>query len=270
MRLFMTETYSTLKQTRDINICDTHAHINFSQFDKDREEILRDINERFDYVIEVGIDIEASEAANDLAEKNKNIYSATGIHPHDVVSTSKNYREKLEALSKSDKVVAVGEIGLDYYRDISPRRTQRIMFAEQLELAMENRLPVIVHVRDAYNDAIEILEKFAGNVKGVVHAFSGDRNYAERIVELGFKIGIGGPITYKKNHELREAVKTTDINFLLPETDCPFLPPQQYRGKRNQPGYVEFVIKKIAEVKGLTIPECSKKLCNNGKELFGI
>ncbi len=266
----MTETYSTLKQTRDINICDTHAHINFSQFDKDREEILRDINERFDYVIEVGIDIEASEAAKDLAEKNRNIYSAIGIHPHDVASTSKNYREKLEALSKSDEVVAVGEIGLDYYRDISPRRTQRIMFAEQLEFAMENRLPVIIHVRDAYDDALEILEKFAGNVEGVVHAFSGDRNYSERVVGLGFKIGIGGPVTYKKNHELRETVKTTDINFLLPETDCPFLPPQPYRGKRNQPGYVEFVIKKIAEVKGLTVPECSKKLCNNGRELFGI
>ncbi|MFO7881709.1 MAG: TatD family hydrolase [Kosmotogaceae bacterium] len=266
----MTETYSTLKQTRNTNICDTHSHINFSQFDNDREKILKDIEERFDFVIEVGIDIDASVAAIELAEKNRKVYSAVGIHPHDVASAKRNYRERLEELGKSVKVVAIGEIGLDYYRDISPRRTQRIMFAEQLEFAMEKKLPVIIHVRDAYEDALEILEKFAGNLKGVVHAFSGDKHYAERVVNMGFKIGIGGPVTYKKNHKLREAVKNTEIDFLLPETDCPFLPPQPYRGKRNQPAYVEYVINKIADVKGISVTECSKKLCDNGIELFGI
>ncbi|TYB90901.1 MAG: TatD family deoxyribonuclease [Kosmotoga sp.] len=270
MRLFMTETYSTLKQMRDINVCDTHAHINFSHFDKDREEILRDIDERFDFVVEVGIDIDASADANKLAEKNRKVYSSIGIHPHDVSSAGKNYREELEELSKHKKVVAIGEIGLDYYRDISPRRTQRIMFAEQLEFSMEKKLPVIIHVRDAYDDALEILESFAGNINGVVHAFSGDKYSAEKIVSMGFKIGIGGPVTYKKNNELREAVKSTDIKFLLPETDCPFLPPQPFRGKRNQPVYIEHIIRKIAEIKEIDVTECSKKLCDNGRELFGI
>ncbi|MGC9383623.1 MAG: TatD family hydrolase [Kosmotogaceae bacterium] len=266
----MTETYSTLKQTPNIKICDTHTHLSFPQFDEDREEILKDIDDRFDFAIEVGIDINASANANNLADKNSKIYSSIGIHPHDVVSAGNDYREKLEDLSKHKKVVAIGEIGLDYYRDISPRRTQRIMFAEQLEFAMEKKLPVIVHVRDAYDDALEILERFAGSVTGVIHAFSGNKYTAEKIVSMGFKIGIGGPVTYKKNNELREAVKVTDINFLLPETDCPFLPPQPYRGKRNQPAHVEYVIKKIADIKGIDVTGCSKKLCDNGMELFGI
>ncbi len=256
----------------DIVLCDTHAHLAFRQFDNDREKILREIEKGTPaFVVEVGINVENSKKCVEIAESHQNVYASVGIHPHDSGSISgDNYLEAIRTLASSEKVVAIGEIGLDYYRDLSPRDQQRRVFSELLEVAAENDLPVIVHVRDAYEDAIEALRPFSGRSSIVVHSFSGTLGDAKMIAELGFFLGIGCPITYKRNNGLREAVRKAPLDQLLPETDSPFLPPQELRGKRNEPKNVLHVFRMVSELKGLALSDCSTALLDNARGFFRV
>jgi len=256
-----------------IPICDTHAHLSFRHFDSDRHDILRTIERGvLSFVVEVGIDLDNSRKCIELADSEDHVYATVGVHPHDSakVATGK-YLETMEAfVSSSRKVVAIGETGLDYYRDLSPRKVQKQVFIDQLNLASKMKLPAVVHIRDAYDDALEVLRDEAPGTKVVVHSFSGDMECAKKIINLGFYVGIGCPITYKRNDELREVVRSIPLDRILPETDSPFLPPQEMRGKRNDPVNVRYVFSMISDLKGISLEECSGILLENATSFFGI
>jgi len=252
-----------------MKVVDTHAHLQMKHFENDREEII----EKFEkdgilYVINVGINIEDSQLSVEFSNKYSKIFASVGVHPHESKDTPKGYLEVLEKLSKNQKVVAIGEIGLDYFRNFSPKEIQQKVFTEQLLLAKELELPVIIHIRDAYEDAFNILESFGPFEKGgVIHSFSADSDWALKFVKLGFFLGIGGPVTYKKNEVLREVVRMVGENNIITETDCPYLPPQIFRGKRNEPAYVKYVVEKINDIIGYDVSEI---LVKNASELFGV
>ncbi|WP_082128440.1 TatD family hydrolase [Kosmotoga pacifica] len=254
-----------------LSLCDTHTHLAFNHFDHDRDNILKQLEDGYlKFLIEVGTTLEDSKRAIELASRSEKIFVAVGVHPHESSGVTDGYLNELKKLAKKSTVVAIGEVGLDYFRDLSPREIQQKVFYEQLLLAQELDMPVVIHIRDAYNEAYEILKKFSGKLRGVIHAFSGTLEDALRFTELGFKLGIGGPITYPKNNKFREIVKILPIETLIPETDCPYLPPQPYRGKRNEPAYVRFVIEKISELKDLPVRTCADILCANAASLFSL
>ncbi|MDK2951385.1 MAG: TatD DNase family protein [Kosmotogales bacterium] len=267
----MTETSSISGQMPEITLCDTHTHLWYDKFDHDRDRIIDDIKSgKIKYIIDVGTNLFDSEMALNNTKKAENIFASVGIHPHDSEDAPPGYLEILKDFLSDDKVVAIGEIGLDYFRNLSPREVQKKVFIEQISLAKKLKKPIIVHIRDAYDDAYQILKEYSGEIKGVIHSFSSDYEYAEKFISLGFKLGIGGPVTYKKNEELREVVKKIDLKYLLCETDCPYLPPVPFRGKRNEPEYVEYTILKISEIKDIDSKTVSEILCSNGNSLFNL
>ncbi|WP_126992553.1 TatD family hydrolase [Thermosipho globiformans] len=250
-----------------MKIVDTHAHLHMKHFNEDREKIIKNFeNDGIEFIVNVATNIEDSYQCIELSKKYDRIFATVGVHPHDSSSVPNDYLGILEKLAKNEKVVAIGEIGLDYYRNFSPKEVQQKVFAEQLMLAKDLKLPVVVHVRDAYEDAYNILEMI-GPFNGVIHSFSGDREYALKFVKLGFYLGIGGPLTYKKNQQLRDIVRLVGEENIVTETDCPYLPPQPYRGKRNEPSYVKYVVEEINKLIG---EDVSEKLINNARELFGV
>ncbi len=199
------------------------------------------------------------------------IYAAVGIHPHDAKEAQEKDYDKLRAwLQNESKVVAVGEIGLDYYYDFSPKDVQREVFVRQLQLAQETGLPVIIHNRDSHGDMMDILRQEAKGVKGVLHCYSGSVEMAEELLEMGFYLSFAGPLTYKNAAKLPEVVKAVPLERMLIETDCPYLTPQPHRGKRNEPSYVRFVAEKIAEIKGKTWQEVAETTRKNTALLFNI
>ena len=226
-----------------IEIVDTHAHIHMPQFEMDRDSIIENFEkEGIAFIVEVGVDLKSSKKAIKLAYDNQKIFSAVGIHPHDVKDIKSEVLEELEKLAKLSRVVAIGEIGLDYYRNLSPRELQKKYFIEQIKIAKKLDKPIIVHIRDAYDDALDILKEHAKELRVVIHSFSGDINDARVALSLGFFLGIGGPVTFKNAHKLREIVKEIPLDFILSETDCPYLTPEPFRGRRNEPKYVRYVI----------------------------
>lgn len=253
-----------------LKLVDTHAHISFPQFDSDRDRVIGQIeDDEISLLVEIGTNVDDSERAFETVKGLRNAFFSAGVHPHDSSGLDKEGLIKLETLLLNDKAVAVGEIGLDFFRNLSSVEDQVRAFKEQLELAARLDLPVVVHVREAYSEAYEILKEF-GHFKGVIHAFSADLEYARKFVELGFFLGIGGPLTYKKNEGLREVVRQISLDRLVCETDCPYLPPVPFRGKRNEPYYVGYVIKEIANQKGIPPTTCSESLLNNAMRLFSI
>lgn len=253
-----------------MRLVDTHAHLHFHHFEKDLEQVLQKLDSyNFAFVVNVGIDAEDSKRAVSFCEKHEKIYCSIGIHPHEAARVKDDFLEDFEKLLSNKKVVAIGECGLDYYRMLSGRDAQRRVFEAQLEFAKEIDLPVIVHIRDAYAEAYEIISSVGLPTKGgVVHAFSVDEEWALKFVELGMYVGVGGPLTYPNNHTLRRVVRTVGIENILSETDCPYLPPQPARGKRNEPVYVRFVVEEIAKILDMDIEEVSQVLVNNAEELF--
>ncbi len=256
---------------------DTHVHLNFKEFNKDRKEVI----ERFfgvngEKIINVGCDMKSSRESRELALKNENIFAAVGIHPHDADTANKYSLKELEELVKHYKVIAVGEIGLDYFRNLSPREKQIEAFKSQLELAENHQMPIIIHCRDAYNDLLDILKKYkTSNWRGVIHCFNASEKTAEEFLELGFHVGFTGIITYHKNKPAKEpeiyrAIKTVPLNKILVETDCPYLAPVPKRGQRNEPLFVRYVAEKIAEIKKVGFDEVEKITSRNAIELFGI
>ena len=206
-----------------------------------------------------------------MALKHDNIYAAVGVHPHDATEITEHSLQQLAELLSRPKVVALGEIGLDFYRDRSPREIQRNAFRLQIQLAKQLGKPIIVHDRDAHDEVLQILqEEGASEVGGVLHCFSGDVAMAKKCLELGFYLSFPGTITYPKNEAARDVVRAIPVDRILVETDCPYLSPQKFRGKRNEPAYVRYTAEKVAEIKGLTIEDVARVTSRNCFDLFGF
>lgn len=252
-----------------MKLVDSHAHLDML---KDPAQALRLARENhIAQVVTIGIDLESSLRAAELTREHVGVFCTVGLHPHDAGKASVGLWSELKRLALTAPAVAVGECGLDYYRDRSPRTTQREVFARQVELALELGLPLVVHDREAHADVLGILkESGAERVGGVVHCFSGDRRFARQVLDLGFMIGVPGTITYKNNQQLREVVKSVPLKKLLIETDCPFLSPEPLRGKPNQPAYLHHTLTALAKVLGQDPEEVAAVTADNARRLFGL
>jgi len=253
-------------------LADTHAHLDLNDYDSDRSQaIVRARAAGVQFIINVGFNLETSQNAVRLAERYDFIYASVGIHPHDASSATQSVMDKIELLSANDRVVAIGETGLDYYRDHSPRDEQRRSFREHIRLARRLELPLIIHNRDALDDVLDIIDdECAGDVGGVMHCFPGDAAYAEKVVRRGFHVGIGGPVTFSRNGRLVEVARTVPRRTLLLETDAPWLAPKPHRGKRNEPAYVALVAERIAELRDMTVEDLARATTGNAMRLFRI
>jgi TatD DNase family protein len=251
---------------------DSHAHLDLSPLTEAEEEVLRRAGEaRVARVATIGIDPESSARAVAIAHRHAGIYAAVGLHPHGASRLSDEALARLEELSRCDKVVGIGETGLDYYRDRSPRDAQRAAFREQIRLARRRGLPVIVHDRDAHEETLRILaEERADEVGGILHCFSGDLAMARRAVAMGLLVSIPGAITYKGSEAQVEAVRRIPLERLLIETDCPFLAPVPHRGKTNEPSFLPLVAAKVAEIKGLSVGDVARVTTLNALRVFRI
>lgn len=260
-----------------MNLVDTHAHLDFRQFDADREAVIERAQAAgVAALVNVGTDLASSRRAVALAAEHEQIYAAVGMHPHDAKKLDGAALAELRVLAQQPKVVAVGEIGLDFYRDHSPRDVQQRAFRAQLAWAGKMGKPVVVHDRDAHDEVMGILIGWAQGLQGsalsgrlgVLHTFSGDWSMAERAIELGFYISISGPVTYKNADRLAEIVQELPLDRILVETDCPFLTPHPHRGKRNEPAYVRLVANKIAALRGISFDELAEATTTNAQRLF--
>ena len=256
-------------------IIDTHAHIDGADYDEDREEVIERARESgVQYMVNIGCDVESSYRSMELAEQYDFIYATAGIHPHDVKSITEDTYVHLRQLLLHPKVIALGEIGLDFFKNYSPHDVQRTHFRNQIQLAHDMGKPIIVHSRDANEDIIAILSEFYPKDStarpGIFHCFSGDQELADKALEMGFYISFSGSVTFKKAGALREVAKTIPADRLLTETDCPYLTPTPHRGKRNEPAYVNFTAEKLAEIRGLKIDDVQRTMALNFFELFGI
>lgn len=251
---------------------DTHAHLDDKRFDDDRDELIRGLPERgVSRVITPGIDVDSSKKCVDLADKYDIVYAGVGIHPHEASKLEDNYLDQLRTMAQNKKVVAIGEIGLDYYYDFSPRDIQKQRFIEQIELAAELKLPIIIHNRDSHEDMLNILREHKDLINGgVMHCFSGSWEMAKIVLDLGLYISLAGPVTFKNAKKPVEVAKNVPLDRLLIETDSPYLTPVPYRGKRNDPGHVSLVAQKIAEIRGITAEEVRRITTENALNLFKI
>lgn len=255
------------------NLIDTHAHLDHSRFGNETDEvILRARNAGVSPLITVGCDMESAEASIDLANRYDDIYATVGIHPHDAETCTPEALSRLRHWATTEKkVVAIGEIGLDFYRDWSPFDAQRQAFREQIRLAREVGLPIVIHDRDAHDETLQILkEEKASEVGGVFHCFSGDTSFARACIDLGFYISFTPNITYPKSDGLREVIRAIPVDHMMVETDCPYMAPQAFRGKRNEPAYVRHAAACIAEVKGLSEEDVARITTLNARSLFRL
>ena len=258
------------------SIIDTHAHLNMS-FDKDlAETISRATDAGVTQIITVGTDMESSKKAVELSKRYDGVYAAVGIHPHDVTAITMADIDSLGTIAMHPRVVAIGETGLDFYRNISPQDKQKIVFLWQLDLAKELGLPVIIHCRQAAEEMLELLSNrltdYPGAVqyRGVIHCFNGDAATAKQYLDMGFYISLGGYIGYPKSTGLHEVIRSIPKDRLLVETDCPFLPPQNYRGNRNEPAYLTLTVKALAEIMSASYEDIAAATTQNARRLFGL
>lgn len=251
-----------------MRLFDTHAHLDFPQFAEDRDALLEELKARQVAVINVGVDLASSQASLELARGRPYLFAACGVHPHAAGDYCPGAERELEGLLRRG-AVAVGEIGLDFYRGLSPKEAQEAAFRAQLRLARRLDLPVILHQRAAEEAFLRVLTE-EGPVRGVAHAFSGDAAYAHRLVGMGLYLGIGGPLTYRKNEGLRQALRQVPQERLLLETDSPFLPPEPLRGRRNDPTKVGLVALRLAELLGMKPEELAEATFQNACRLFGV
>ena len=251
---------------------DSHAHLDDGRFEKDRENTLNHAKESgVGYIMNPGANLKTSVRAVDLAAKYEMIYASVGVHPHDAKELDEITLELLRGFTKKPKVMAIGEIGLDFYYDHSPRSIQREGFRRQIKLAREVQLPIIVHDRDANEEVFRILkEERAFDVGVVMHCYSGSAELAKQYVRQEAYISIAGPVTYQNAKKTVEVVKTVPLEYLFVETDSPYLTPAPYRGKRNEPAHVKLVVEKIAELKRIDFEEAAIKTTENAKKFFKI
>lgn len=250
---------------------DSHAHIQLSQFQHDQEEVIKRATQaQVNTILVIGFDLETSINAIELAVKYDNLYATVGMHPHDAKKLSQDTLKTFRELINHEKVIAYGEIGLDYYRNLSPKEMQKAAFKAQLDLADENNLPIIIHNRDAYMDILPILEARRGKVRGVLHCFTGDVELMHRSLQIGLHIGIGGIVTFPNAKDMQDVAAAVPEDKLLIETDCPWLTPQFRRGKRNEPAYVVAVAEKIAQLRHTSTEAIGEITTKNFNALFGI
>ena len=250
---------------------DTHAHYDSRKFDADRDEVLSALpGQGVELVVNPGCDLESSRKAVALAERYSFVYAAVGVHPEDCADWQDGHLDKLRALAAHPKVVAIGEIGLDYYwKENPPREFQQRVFRAQLALGLELGLPVIVHDREAHGDCMDIVREFPG-VHGVFHCFSGSAEMAKELVRLGWMISFTGVLTYPNARKAAEAAQAIPLDRIMIETDSPYMAPVPHRGKRNHSGYVAHICERLAELKGISAEECARVTMENGRQFFQI
>ena len=250
-------------------IFDTHAHYDDEAFDADREEVLAGLKEQgVGTVVNVGASIASTKTTLALAETHSFMYAAVGVHPNETAELTDADMKWLESLAENPKVVAIGEIGLDYYWDEPEREIQKHWFSAQLEVAKKTGLPVIIHSRDAAADTLEIMKEHGRDLGGVIHCFSYGPEMAREYLKMGYYLGIGGVVTFTNAKKLKEVVKETSIDRIVLETDCPYLSPVPNRGKRNSSLNLPYVVDMIAELKGITAKEVMEKTWENAKALY--
>ncbi|MCC2250581.1 TatD family hydrolase [Virgibacillus sp. AGTR] len=251
---------------------DTHVHLNARDFFEDRDEtIQRAFDTGVNYMVVVGFDRETIPLAIEIAEQYETIYAAVGWHPVDAIDMTDEELNWIEEFSAHPKVVAIGEMGLDYHWDKSPKDVQKDVFRKQIRLAKKLNMPIIIHNREATEDVIEILqEEGAASIGGIMHCYNDSAKYVQACLDMNFYISLGGPVTFKNAVEPKEVAVQVPLDRLLVETDAPFLAPHPNRGKRNEPSYVKLVAEKIAELRGLTLEEISENTTKNAISLFGI
>lgn len=251
-------------------LIDTHCHLDFPDFDADREEVIqRAKQEGVGCIINIGSSLRGSRAGVNLAKQYDFIYASIGIHPHEADKVDEELIKNIQQLSKEAKVVAIGEIGLDYYRGISSVKNQKQLFSTLLELAKSKSQPVIIHSRQAQEDTFKILKE-KSITYGVVHCFSGNEKFLSQYLDLGLYISFTCNLTYRKSENLRNLAKLVPLECLLLETDAPFLPPEGLRGKRNEPGYVKYLAEELARIKGVDMEEIARVTTANAQKLFRI
>jgi TatD DNase family protein len=251
-------------------LIDTHAHLEDDKFSKDRNQvILRAKQNHIHTIINIGSDLPTSKQSVELAHKYDFIYATLGIHPHDASSFNDNLYYTFLELAKDDKVIGIGEIGLDYYRDLSPRHIQQEVFRIFIRLAKSINLPIIIHARQAHSDILKILrEEEAEKITGVFHSFSGNVDVLQEVIKLGFYISISGVVTY--SDALAKIIRLIPKERLLIETDCPYLTPIPYRGKRNEPAYIKYTLQKISQILEIEIEAIAEIITSNTYRLFKI
>ena len=255
---------------------DTHCHLNFEAYDDDREQVIqRALQAGVTHIINPGVDLPSSRAGLDLSQQYDGVYAAVGIHPNSTADFAPPDLDTIRELAAENKVVAIGEIGLDYYWDKSPKDQQFAAFEAQLELAAELELPVIIHNREASNDVLRVLESWVTDLPvslkdhlGVLHSFSAPPEIAERALSIGFYLGFTGPLTFKKADELRSIARSMPQDRILVETDGPFLTPVPYRGKRNEPAYIPHIVDRLASLRQRSTDEMSTITTENAFRLF--
>ena len=250
---------------------DSHCHLDFDKFDGVREQALADCRANGVHtVINIGADMASSERSIALADQHDMVFATVGVHPHDATALDSAALTRLRELARHEKVVAIGEIGLDYYRDLSPRNVQAKAFRAQLDLALETNLPVVIHTREAFRDTVRIVKEYVPRLRGgVFHCFPGNAEEAREVIDLGFVISVGGVITFGDTGMAKTA-QATPLDKIILETDAPYLTPAPFRGKTNFPAYVRFVYKRMAELKQTPPAEVERTVDRTVQKLFGL
>lgn len=251
-----------------MKLVDSHCHVNDEQFDIDREEVFKRASENLEFIVNIGNDLPTSEKSVEYSEKYPFVYAVVGVHPCDISTYNEEVEKRLEELSQNEKVVAIGEIGLDYYWMNDEKEVQKAGFRKQMTLAQRLRKPVVIHSRDAMEDTINILKEFP-DVKGIFHCYPGSFESAMNIPE-GYYFGIGGVLTFKNARKTVEFIEKIDLNKVVIETDSPYLTPVPFRGKRNEPSYVQYVAEKIAEIKNIPLETVINITTENCKKIYNI
>ncbi len=254
------------------DLFDTHAHLHFPGFDEDRDAVLaRARAAGVRRMVTIGTDAETSRAALALAERHADVWATAGVHPHDAAESDAAAQAEVERIAAERRVVAIGEIGLDFFRNLSPPETQERVLRRFLALARRLRKPVVLHCRDAHAEILALLgEERVVEVGGIMHCFSGDVAIARRCLDLGLLISLAGPVTYPNARALPDVARFVPGDRLVVETDCPFLPPQGYRGKRNEPAYLTITAARVAELRGEPLDDLAARTTANACRLFGI
>jgi TatD DNase family protein len=250
---------------------DSHCHLDFDEFDGRRDEAISEAHSvGVHTIVNIGTDLKTSRNSVRLAEEHDCIYATVGVHPHDAKKYNKQIEAELLKFTDHRKVVAIGEIGLDFYRDLSPRGVQKKTFLKQLEVAVETNLPVVIHTREAFRETVDIVREYSGRLAGgVFHCFPGTVRDAYEVIDLGFEISVGGVITFPRAKMARVATEVP-LKHILLETDSPYLAPVPFRGKSNQPAYVRFVRDKLAELRRITVEEVETITDRNSRKLFRL
>lgn len=250
---------------------DSHAHLQWASFDHDRDAVIERARAAgVTRIVNIGFDMAGRRQGIELAAQHDRLYATVGLHPHNASQFNEAALDELRRLARQAKVVAIGEIGLDYYRNRSPRVAQQQAFEAQMRLAEEVGLPVVVHDRDAHQEVLEVLSRFAGRVEGVMHCFSGNQALAEQCIDLGFYISFAGTVTFPNARQLQAVAREIDVNKVLLETDSPWLAPQAMRGQRNEPAFLPFIAETVAALKGVSVEVLGEKTTRNVEKIFHI